>query len=97
MQWSWVSEEQRAGAVEQFANNRAEFLLVSTNIILCSKCEEVTDDDEIAVTGMTMANKASILRDPNMWIADTGATSNSTFDDSGMRVIEETKISFEIS
>ena len=58
--------EQGAGAVKQSENNGAEFLLVSTNIIMCSKCEEVTDDDKIAVAGMTMANKASILRDPNV-------------------------------
>ena len=83
--------EQGAGAIEQSANNGAEFLLVSTNIILFRKCEEVTDDDKIAVTGMSMANKASILRDPNVWIADTGATRDSTFDDSGMKGIEDTK------
>ena len=88
----WSSRmEQGAGAIEQSANNGAEFLLVSTNIILCSKCEEVTDNDKIAVTGMTMANKASILRDPNVWIADTGATSDSTFENSVMKGIEETK------
>ena len=37
-----------------------------------------------------MANKSSILRDPNVWIADTGATSDSTFDDRGMEGIKET-------
>ena len=43
------------------------------------------------MTGMTMAQKASILKDPNVWNADTGATSNSTFNDEGMYNVRQSE------
>ena len=54
-----------AGAMD--TNNEGnEFLLASS---------------EISTAGLTMSQKSFILKDPNIWIGDTGATSDSTFND----------------
>jgi len=40
-----------------------------------------------------MAQKSFILKDPNIWIGDSGATSDSTFNDMRMQSCKETKSS----
>gem|GEM_PF-6951265 len=69
--------EKGAGAID--TNNEGnEFLLASS---------------EISTAGLTMSQKSFILKDPNIWIGDTGATSDSTFNDMGMQNCKETKSS----
>ena len=48
---------------------------------------------EINAAGLSMAQKSFILRDPNIWVGDSGASSDSTFDDSGMVNCKETRSS----
>ena len=74
--------EKGAGAMDA-SNESNEFLLASSD-------DGADTNDE---TELTMAQKSYILKDPNIWIGDTGATSDSTFNDARMQSCKERKSS----
>ena len=72
------------GAIEG-SNHGTEFLLAANDSLYCGVCEEEeAATTELNMAGLTMAQKSHILRDPNIWVGDSGASSDSTFDAGGM-------------
>jgi len=86
--------EKVVGAMDA-SNEGNEFLLASSETMLCGLCDDgdMNDENEFNTAGFTMTQKSYILKDPNIWIGDTGATSDSTFNDAGMQSCKETKSS----
>ena len=71
------------GAIEG-SNHGTEFLLAANDSLYCGICEEEATTTKFNMAGLTMAQKSHILRDPNIWVGDSGASSDSTFDAGGM-------------
>jgi len=84
--------EKGAGAMDA-CNEWNEFLLVSSDTVLCGLCDDGDDKSKFSTAGLTMAQKSFILKDPNIWVGDSGATSDSIFNDMGMQSCKETKSS----
>ena len=87
--------EKGAGAMDA-CNEWNEFLLVSSDTVLCGLCDDGDDKSKFSTAGLTMAQKSFILKDPNIWVGDSGATSDSIFNDMGMQSCKETKSSVTI-
>ena len=66
----------------------------SSDTVLCGLCDngaDVNGESQISTAGLTMAQKSFILKYPNIWVGESGATSDSTFNDMGMQSCKETK------